>query len=396
MNTEAQNTTMMAANPRGILCTPASAAAASSGMSGHSLLSSSHHSISHNSAHVAPRAHTHTPLQQPDYVAPLRVANTGTANTCTSSGLRSRIRSRSPGALVGGGFDNSSGAIINGRREGSESVAIDFSDSFSTRMRHWKKMSSMSDVLANDVRADDATKAQSATRPTTISATKRRSGGDRLPLYHPNQRMAYQQAYTNSPYHAHAHHQGPASWFTHSAFLLVILYVMLDSKAKVDRSTAQLRYYREEESRVNAKISEFEERSKQLSMETERRRRDNEALEERKAEQLAKLDDEDGMDSIIRNQMQNLHERIQIESRLEVEEKFGAERQIVEVDLIFPEGAPTHDEETGRALSTKFHIEMASLADMPHTVQLFLEQVHHGLWDGCAFVWNPDHLVLAR
>ena len=260
-------------------------------------------------------------------------------------------------------------------------------------------MSSMSDVLADDGRENDATKTQSATRTTMISSTKRRSGGDRLPLYHPNQRMAHQQAYTNSPYNTHSH-GGPgglaSSWLTHSAFLLVILYVMLDSKAKVDRSTAQLRYYREEESRVNAKISEFEERSKQLSMETERLRRDNEALEGRKAEQLAKLDDEDGMDSIIWNQMQNLHERIQIESRLEAEEKFGAERQIVEVDLIFPEGAPTHDEETGRPLSTKFHIEMASLADMPHTVHLFLEQVHHGLWDGCAFVWNPDRLVLAR
>ena len=361
---------------------------------------------------------------QPDYTAPLRDAATvahgagrHTISSSSGSGLRSRTRSRSSGALVGGGSS------------GSESVAIGIDESTgSGRMRHWKKMSSLCEE-GGAIRVDDtgngggggvgrhsanahpsATKTKSATSATISS--KRRTSGDRLPLY--------QQAYTNTSYHAHAHHQGPApavsmapSWLTHSAFLLVILYVMLDSKAKVDRSTAQLRYYREEESRVNAKIAEFEERARQLSIETERLRRDNEALEELKAEQLAKLaklDDDEGMvaaiekertkmlhrDSIIRNQMQILQERIQIESRREAAEKFGSERQIVEVDLIFPEGAPTHDEETGRPLSTKFHIEMASLADMPHTVQLFLEQVHHGLWDGCAFVWNPDHLVLAR
>ena len=370
----------------------------------------------------------HTPMQ-PDYTAPLRDAATvsgagrhAAISGGSGSGLRSRTRSRSPGALVGGGSS------------GSESVAIGIDESTgSGRMRHWKKMSSLCEE-GDAIRVDDHghgnghdnaldpdkgyTKTTSALKRATTSATissKRRTSGDRLPLY--------QQAYTNTPYHAHghAHHQGgpaPAvsmapSWLTHSAFLLVILYVMLDSKAKVDRSTAQLRYYREEESRVNAKIVEFEERARQLSVETERLRRDNEALEELKAEQLAKLaklDDEEGMvaaiekertkmlhrDSIIRNQMQILQERIQIASRREAAEKFGSERQIVEVDLIFPEGAPTHDEETGRPLSTKFHIEMASLADMPHTVQLFLEQVHHGLWDGCAFVWNPDHLVLAR
>ena len=311
----------------------------------------------------------------------------------------------------------------------------------SGRMRHWNKMSSMSPDGGDDVRVEakdnggggggggrtsavnqqSAAKTKSALQRATSAAigSKRRTNGDRLPLYHPNQRSS-QLAYTNTPYRAPAHHRGPAppvsmapSWITHSAFLLVILYVMLDSKAKVDRSTAQLRYYREEEPRVNAKIVEFEERARQLSVETERLRRDNEALEELKAEQLAKLaklDDEEGMvaaiekertkmlhrDSIIRNQMQILQERIQIESRREAAEKFGSERQIVEVDLIFPKSAPTHDVETGRPLPTKFHIEMASLDDMPHTVQLFLEQVHHGLWDGCAFVWNPDHLVLAR
>ena len=38
------------------------------------------------------------------------------------------------------------------------------------------------------------------------------------------------------------------SLLLHAAFLLVVLYVMLDSKDKVDRSTAHLEYYREEES----------------------------------------------------------------------------------------------------------------------------------------------------
>ena len=90
------------------------------------------------------------------------------------------------------------------------------------------------------------------------------------------------------------------SLLTHAAFLLVIFYVMLDSKAKVDRSTAQLRYYREEEARVNTKVAQFESRARQLGVEVDRLRRDNEALEDLKREQLAKLEKLDSEQGLVR------------------------------------------------------------------------------------------------
>lgn len=42
-----------------------------------------------------------------------------------------------------------------------------------------------------------------------------------------------------------------------------------------------------------------------------------------------------------------------------------------------------------------FTILMHPLDVMPHSVHLFLEQVVHGLWDGCAFVINAPHLLQA-
>lgn len=42
-----------------------------------------------------------------------------------------------------------------------------------------------------------------------------------------------------------------------------------------------------------------------------------------------------------------------------------------------------------------FVIELHSLESMPHSVHLFLEQVYHGLWDGCSFVVNAPHILQA-
>ena len=41
-------------------------------------------------------------------------------------------------------------------------------------------------------------------------------------------------------------------------------------------------------------------------------------------------------------------------------------------------------------------IELAPLDGMPHAVNLFLQQVHHGLWDGCSFANNPHHILQVR
>lgn len=55
-----------------------------------------------------------------------------------------------------------------------------------------------------------------------------------------------------------------------------------------------------------------------------------------------------------------------------------------EKDAHIPDGEHPH-----------FTLELYPLADMPHSVHLFLEQVHHGLWDGCSFVVNAPHILQA-
>lgn len=42
-----------------------------------------------------------------------------------------------------------------------------------------------------------------------------------------------------------------------------------------------------------------------------------------------------------------------------------------------------------------FTIQLYPLMDMPHSIHLFLQQVHHGLWDGCSFVVNAPHILQA-
>lgn len=40
-------------------------------------------------------------------------------------------------------------------------------------------------------------------------------------------------------------------------------------------------------------------------------------------------------------------------------------------------------------------VELASIDDVPHAVHHFLEQVQHGLWNGCFFYLNGPHVVQA-
>lgn len=42
-----------------------------------------------------------------------------------------------------------------------------------------------------------------------------------------------------------------------------------------------------------------------------------------------------------------------------------------------------------------FVVEMAPLDDVPHAVHVFLEQVQHGLWNGCYFYLNGPHVIQA-
>lgn len=75
-----------------------------------------------------------------------------------------------------------------------------------------------------------------------------------------------------------------------------------------------------------------------------------------------------------------LQSRIQQMSRREVTERFGPGPHLITFDLMIP------DTMAGERRNGTFSIQTASLDTMPHSVHLFLEQVYHHLWDGCAFL----------
>ncbi len=50
---------------------------------------------------------------------------------------------------------------------------------------------------------------------------------------------------------------------------------------------------------------------------------------------------------------------------------------------------------TIKGIERFFVVEMAPLEDVPHAVHFFMEQVEHGLWNGCYFYLNGPHVVQA-
>jgi len=83
------------------------------------------------------------------------------------------------------------------------------------------------------------------------------------------------------------------------------------------------------------------------------------------------------------------------ESKREAEEWFGPGTHKVELEIEYPqytEGKPPSEWPRVRGV---FQIEMAPLSLMPIAVNLFLQQVHHKLWNGCSFVINAMHILQA-
>ena len=73
--------------------------------------------------------------------------------------------------------------------------------------------------------------------------------------------------------------------------------------------------------------------------------------------------------------------------------RFGPGPHKVEMELEYPKVSTTNsDPATWPRVRNKLSIELAPLDLMPHTVNLFLQQVHHKLWDGCSVNTNADHI----
>lgn len=76
--------------------------------------------------------------------------------------------------------------------------------------------------------------------------------------------------------------------------------------------------------------------------------------------------------------------------------RFGQGPHYVEMEIEYPEYQSTilESKHWPRARGI-VRYEMAPLDLMPVAVNLFLQQVHHGLWDGCSFVVNAVHIIQA-
>lgn len=68
----------------------------------------------------------------------------------------------------------------------------------------------------------------------------------------------------------------------------------------------------------------------------------------------------------------------------------------MEIEFEYPKAPgnePNADPSTWKKARSSITLELAPLNVMPHTVNLFLQQVHHGLWDGCRIVHNARHII---
>ena len=84
-----------------------------------------------------------------------------------------------------------------------------------------------------------------------------------------------------------------------------------------------------------------------------------------------------------------MHQSIQHMSRTIVLEKWGAGPHRIEMLLTF------NPLEPGVGTANRIVLELAPLDEMPHAVYWFLSQVSLGLWNGCSFHRNADHVLQA-
>ena len=73
--------------------------------------------------------------------------------------------------------------------------------------------------------------------------------------------------------------------------------------------------------------------------------------------------------------------------------RFGPGPHKVEIELEYPKVNTADPPSKWPRIRNKIIIEMAPLDLMPHSVNLFLQQVHHGLWDGNELTNNPGHIL---
>jgi cyclophilin family peptidyl-prolyl cis-trans isomerase len=102
-------------------------------------------------------------------------------------------------------------------------------------------------------------------------------------------------------------------------------------------------------------------------------------------------------------QIVSLQHHIQEMSRRDAQKKYGSGVIRVQLELAFPEDHVAGGEQQQphqhlqhlhkKEKPTTMILEMAPLELMPHSVNMFLDMVHAGLFDGCSFVLMAMHMI---
>ncbi|KAL7467822.1 hypothetical protein ACHAXS_008069 [Conticribra weissflogii] len=113
-------------------------------------------------------------------------------------------------------------------------------------------------------------------------------------------------------------------------------------------------------------------------------------------ETLEQLEDlVDRREEILWEKIDQLVERIERDSVRDAIMTFGNPPYYVKMTVEYPQADPEKDPSDWQRTQGTLVFELAPLDKMPHAVDFFLQQVHHKLWDGCAFVINAMHILQA-
>ncbi|KAL7552952.1 hypothetical protein ACHAWF_016199 [Thalassiosira exigua] len=124
------------------------------------------------------------------------------------------------------------------------------------------------------------------------------------------------------------------------------------------------------------------------------------ALVQRK--EIERMESLEDYEEYVQRREDSLWEKIDIlvdkmagEAAREASEWFGPGPHRVELEIEYPQYTEDKEPKDWPRVRGVFTMEMAPLDLMPVAVNLFLQQIHHKLWNGCSFVINAVHILQA-
>jgi len=99
------------------------------------------------------------------------------------------------------------------------------------------------------------------------------------------------------------------------------------------------------------------------------------------------------MEGIMKDRMDSLMKRIQIDSSRELIDRYGKGPHFVEFTLT-PKSVSRSKKKSVEFEPFKIVIKLAPVKMMPLSVNQFLQMVEQGLWEGTMFVFQPNHHVI--